>query len=204
MTHILCTKSPKRFRYAESTEGPVLPFFSFSGSVLVVSSSSSCSLRRDRNRSFSDEASAVLAPLVCVIESSNEFERVCEWECVWPVSSSPPRTLRVFSMTKKLANPAKIPNLNNGKWVLCASGSLATFLTQWVYSSSLQPLQSGHRHPDVRPWMSEVPSARTHLTAILQSRVNNIRSVKLSVLCTYRKCRHRVESVGMDLRGYHS
>ena len=161
-THILCTKSPKRLRYAESFDGP--GDFGFDSGGASASSLRTSSFL-SRSASLDVEASTAVVSALVILWS---VLWACECEC--PESSSPPlRTRSVFSMKKNAANPTKIPSLSS-MGVETRDRSLSSHSEQGNTvertlsgcSVSLQPSQNGHQDLDVHPWMSVVRDVKKH------------------------------------------
>lgn len=101
-TNMLCTKSPKRFKYADSFEGPL---FDWAGSVEPLPESD-FSDPLERRPFWEAEEST---PDTCTVDV---WTWEWEWEWEWPEDpSSFPSTRSVFSMKKNVANPMNIPNL---------------------------------------------------------------------------------------------
>lgn len=141
-TDILWTKSPNRFRYAESLEGPL--------AVLGISSDDELLFVAVLSIFLFLEPSTVADPSILefLITSGDTWGWEWEWECPC-ASSSPPRTRKVFSMKKNAANPTNIPKLKKLKSTHSISGY--EILTQWGYSVSLLPWQNEHQNLGVHP-----------------------------------------------------
>lgn len=106
-TYILCTKSPKRLRYAESFDGP--EDFEIGSGETCASPLKVGSSLLDRSPFLEVEVSSA------VVSASMALWSVwwaCVCECPEP-SFSPPRTRSVFSIKKNVANPMNIPSLLN-------------------------------------------------------------------------------------------
>ena len=107
-TDILWTKSPNRFKYADSLEGPL--------AVLGISGDDEMPFVAVLLlfflflRPFSVPVSSIVEFLIAW---GDTWECECE-ECPC-ASSSPPRTRKVFSIKKKAAKPTNIPKLEKIK-----------------------------------------------------------------------------------------